>query len=187
MLARAAVVVLSCVGVLAGCGGSAPHDQPVRGVRTAPRPHGPLDVPAGVPLTGSGAADPAQAKVIRAWADALRGGDISAATALWAVPATIQNGTPVLRLRSTLDIRRFNLSLPCGAVVTRTEKGTAGFTIATFRLTDRKGGDCGSGVGGHARTAIRVTGGRIAEWYRLPEPGQTPAPGLAPGSESPPV
>ena len=47
------------------------------------------------------------------------------------------------------------MSLSCGAVAT--EMGGAGaYTIVKFRLTKRPGGDCGTGVGGTARGAIRV-------------------------------
>jgi hypothetical protein len=68
-------------------------------------------------------------------------------------------------------LRSGNVSLSCGAVAT--EMGGAGvYTIVTFRLTERKGGNCGTGVGGKARGAIRVERRHIKEWYRLPdEPG----------------
>ena len=64
-----------------------------------------------------------------------------------------------------------NQALPCGAVPIKL--GSAGaFTIVTFRLVERTGGDCSSAAGAKARTAIRVADGHIREWYRLPdEPG----------------
>jgi hypothetical protein len=42
-----------------------------------------------------------------------------------------------------------------------------------FVLTQRPGGNCGTGAGKTARGAVRVAHGRIVEWYRLPDdPGQ---------------
>jgi hypothetical protein len=49
-----------------------------------------------------------------------------------------------------------------------------GYTIATFRLTERPGGGCASGVGHSAQTAIRVRDGHIVAWYRLPETQPAP-------------
>lgn len=90
----------------------------------------------------------------------------------------------MLTLSSREDLRRFNGSLSCGAVLT--SAGSArGYTIATFRLTERRGGDCGTGAGHSAQTAILVRSGKIAGWYRLPEAdAQTPD---APGSPAAPV
>ncbi|MGH2919653.1 MAG: hypothetical protein ACRDLS_13800 [Solirubrobacteraceae bacterium] len=141
----------------------------------------PPGLPSGVPLRASGAADPARAKVIRDWAGALRGGDVAAASALWGVPSIVQNGTPVLTLRSRADVRLFNRSLPCGAIVTAARGAARDFTIVTVRLTQRRGGDCGTGIGNSARTAIRVRGAKIVEWYRLPDDPDGPAPGAAEG------
>jgi hypothetical protein len=45
--------------------------------------------------------------------------------------------------------------------------------VLVFVLTQRPGGDCGTGTGHTARGAIRVAHGQIVEWYRLPDdPGQ---------------
>ena len=52
-----------------------------------------------------------------------------------------------------------------------------GFTVTTFRLTDRRDSTC-DGAGNTARTAILVRDGRIVEWYRLPDDPN--APGLQP-------
>jgi hypothetical protein len=182
MLARLGpIVVVTCL-LMAGCGGSGDDGDRPKGPattsRAAPQSRDLLDLPAKVPLKGSGAADAAQASVIRAWADALRGGDVAAASALWAVPSTVQNATPLLTLRSRAEVRIFNRSLPCGAVVTRSIGARGGFTIVEFRLTERRGGACGSGSGNSARTAILVRGGKIVEWYRLPDAG-APAPNTA--------
>jgi hypothetical protein len=112
-------------------------------------------------------------RTIRGWAQALRGGNVARAASFWALPAKIQNGTPVLRLNSRNDLLVFNDSLPCGAVLTGAG-GANGFTIATFRLTERRFGQCGSGAGQSAQTAVLVRGGKIVGWYRLPD--ATPAP-----------
>jgi hypothetical protein len=173
---RLLLMLVPCGCVLAACGGSPGADrartQPTAPKR-APAPRTPLELPAGVPLDATGPADAAGARVVRAWSAALRAGNVEAATALWAVPSKVQNGTPVLTLSSRRFVRVFNASLPCGSVVTSTG-GAKGFTIATFRLTQRKGARCDAAAGASARSAIRVRGDKIVEWYRLPEDPDDP-------------
>jgi hypothetical protein len=111
------------------------------------------------------------AAVIRRWSETLRAGDVEAATRLFSVPATVANGGAPQLLRTRTAIRVFNESLPCGARLLRT-RHKDGYTVATFRLTERRGGDCGSGVGAVASTAFVVHRGRIREWLRLPDPGR---------------
>jgi hypothetical protein len=179
VLARALSPIVLGAALLAACGGSSATPKRA-GTQTAkpelaPAPRTPLELPKGIPLTAAGPADPAAAGVVRAWSKALRAGDVATATALWAVPSKVQNGTPVLTLSSRDYVRLFNASLPCGSVVTSTG-GAEGYTIATFRLTQRKGAHCDAAADATARSAVRVRGGKIVEWYRLPdEPG---APGL---------
>ena len=130
-----------------------------------------------------GDADPAAVRVIDAWTRALDRGDIDAAARYFAIPADTQNGI-ALRLHSRDDARAFNQSLPCGAeLLSAKQKGT--YTIATFRLTERPGaGKCGSGAGARAATAFLIEDGAIAEWRRVPLPGEeNPAP-AAPGSSA---
>jgi hypothetical protein len=114
-----------------------------------------------------GGADPDAVEVIRDWADELRSGDIEAASERFEIPSTVQNGTPPLRLTNLEQVKAFNESLPCGAVLT--EAVPAGnFTIATFELTERPGaGECGGGVGEKAKTAFVIHGGHITEWRRV--------------------
>jgi len=189
MLWRLLLPAVLCTAALAACGGAGDAGDRARAPASTPRdatPKGdqrrPPDLPGDVPKRSSGAADPAQAKVIRAWAAALRDGDVAAASALWAVPSIVQNGTPPLKLRSRADVRTFNRSLPCGAVLTASARAPRGFTIVTVRLTRRRGAECGSGLGASARTAIRVRGGRIVEWYRLPDDPDAPAPEAGDGT-----
>ena len=172
MLTRPLLPIALCALALASCGGS--NGKPGRAT-TQP----PLDnvstLPERVPLKATAAADPARVAVVRAWAKALRAGDIARASALWALPSKVQNGTPVLTLSRRADVRAFNGTLPCGSVVTSAGSAGGGFTIATFRLTGREGGDC-DGAGASARCAILVRGGRIVEWYRLPDDPDAPRP-----------
>ena len=167
---------LPCLLLAGGCGGGGSNDA---SPTTAPKPpateRSPLALPAGIPRSATGPADAVATRTIRRWAQALRAGEIERAAALWALPAKIQNATPVITLRTLADVLIFNDSLTCGAVLTGAG-GAGGYTIATFRLTERRGGhgQCGSGVGHRAQTAVRVRGGRIVAWYRLPETTSAP-------------
>lgn len=193
MHARALATVVICTLALGACGGGSSDDEPARGATTPqPRqqappsvPGGPLDLPSGVPLRATRDGDPRAIKVIRLWTDALRRSDVRAASALWAVPSKVQNGTPVLTLASVADVRLFNDSLSCGSQLVSAQGARNGFTVAVFKLTQRPGADCGTGVGNDARTAILVRGGRIAEWYRLPDDPDAPAPSPTPMPEEP--
>jgi hypothetical protein len=178
---RAPVIALSSSLLIAACGGGGDAPRPAATTTsTAPRTQppataDPLALPAGVPSTATGPADATATKTIRAWARALGRGDVTRAVSYWAVPAKIQNATPVLTLSSRNDLRLFNGSLACGAVLTDARAAARGYTIATFRLTERPGGNCGSGTGHSAQTAILVQGAKIAGWYRLPDAGTAPA------------
>src|SRR5687767_12027201 len=146
---------------------------------------------AAVVLTGCGGGDgqgeqppPARATsptaVIRAWANTLRTGDVEAAAHYFALPSVVSNGGAPVTLRSVSQARRFNESLPCGAVLERTYR-EGRYTAAVFRLTERPGaGRCGSGVGAKARTAFLVRDGKIRQWRRVPDsapqPDRAPAP-----------
>jgi hypothetical protein len=182
---RLFVTVLLCALALGACGGGADGERDraartsteERGRQATPTvPGGSLAIPSKVPLRSSGKGDPAAITVIRLWTDALRRSDVDAASALWAVPSKVQNGTPVLTLASRSDVRLFNDSLSCGSRLVSALGGSNGFTVARFVLTNRPGADCGTGVGNHARTAILVREGKIAEWYRLPEDPDAPRP-----------
>jgi hypothetical protein len=193
--ARVPVTVLLCAMALGACGGADRSDGEARRQATAPAqrelepsvPGGSLALPPEVPLKATGAGDPKAIKVIRLWTDALRRSDVDRASALWAVPSKVQNGTPVLTLATFADVRLFNDSLSCGSQLVSALGARNGFTVAVFKLTDRPGADCGTGTGNHARTAILVRGGRIAEWYRLPDAEARRRPAPAPAEPGVPI
>jgi hypothetical protein len=159
------VLSLALLGgsLIVGCGGneeSPNNSQPDEVVA-------PEDVP--------GDADPEAKRVIGAWVDALRMGDVEEAASYFAIPSIAENGPILVRIRSGADAVEFNESLPCGAVLIRAE-GEGDFTTATFELTERPGrGRCGSGVGETASTAFVIRDGEIVEWRRVLE--GPPAPG----------
>jgi hypothetical protein len=128
-----------------------------------------IDLPRNIPQAEQGPADARALRVIRAWLRALDRGDVARAADYFAQPSKFQNtGTPVLTLDNRTERVAVNLSLSCGARAVHA--GSAGaFQIVTFHLIERPGGDCGQGVGGMARGAIRVHGQKIVEWYRLPD------------------
>jgi hypothetical protein len=172
---RSAAAVLAAFSVTAavGCGGAHTSTTAPQTVASDPAPApavSDLALPPGVPDESTGPAAAAARRVINDWLRALRRGDIKHAAHYFALPSKFQNATPVLT-HNERERLAVNLSLSCGAVAT--EMGGAGvYTIVTFRLTERKGGNCGTGVGGKARGAIRVERRHIKEWYRLPdEPG----------------
>jgi limonene-1,2-epoxide hydrolase len=115
----------------------------------------------------AGDADPGDVRVIDAWVTALRRGDVDAAARYFAIPSVAENGPLLLHIESLDDARRFNESLPCGALLVRAE--TQGqFTTATFRLTERPGpGICGPGTGGAAKTSFVIRDGKIVQWRRV--------------------
>jgi len=134
---------------VAGCGGGS-------GGQSTPGPK-----PSATPRTDE--------QIIRAWVDQLRAGRVDGASRYFATPATVANGTPPMRLRDVPEVRAFNGSLPCGAQLVRTVKRRR-YTIGVFVLTDRPGGDCGSGVGHQAATAFLIRDGKIVEWLRVDVP-----------------
>src|SRR4051812_29485270 len=149
-----ALGALLLVAAASGCGGSDPAAKPERPEAAAPAEH-------------------RDAAIIRRWSKTLRSGDTDGAARLFSVPATVATGGAPQRLTTREAIRVFNESLPCGARLLET-RHKDGYTVATFRLTERRGADCGSGVGLTAATAFVVHRGRIREWLRLPDPGAAP-------------
>jgi hypothetical protein len=112
-------------------------------------------------LAGCGSSAPSDHEVVRAWTDAIRAGDYKRADALFALPVRIQNGVEV---KATLpeEVDVFNRTLPCGAVLLRTEPTAFGRTLATFKLIEGPGGACT----GTAKVTFRIVKGHIVEWLR---------------------
>jgi hypothetical protein len=183
----AVVVAVLAVSALAGCGGSKSSPPPtVAQDDPGPIPaRSDLDLPPGVPDHATGPAEAESRRVINAWLRALRRGEVTRAAHYFALPSKFQNATPVLTIDSERERIAVNLSLPCGAKATA--MGGAGrYTIVTFKLTKRPGGNCGAGAGATARGAIRVEHRKITEWYRLPDkPGGQPVAPPPPGSGPP--
>jgi hypothetical protein len=124
-----------------------------------------------------GGADPAQVQVVVDWAQAESSGDNEAAATYFAIPSFAQNGFN-FHIKDVDDARRFNASLPCGAIVEEAvEEGH--YIIVTFRLGERaNANDCGAGAGQTARTAFLIENGKIVEWRRVAtqQDGERPAP-----------
>jgi hypothetical protein len=167
IVTRQFALLLAAAALLAGCDQSGPQDD------LAAKRGSPAD------RVAPGAGRASDASVIRRWAYTLRAGEVAGAARLFAVPATVANGDGPLRLTTHAAIEAFNASLPCGARLVRTRRKDR-YTVATFRLTERPGGDCGAGVGDIAATAFRLRAGKIVEWLRVPtssDPGGPPPPG----------
>ncbi len=173
MTGRATAVALAALVIAAaGCGGDDdPKPAPGQGA-------------SGQSAPGRTAAS-GDARVIRRWSDLLRRGQVDDASALFAVPATVANGTAPIQLGSPPEVRAFNDSLPCGARLLSTTR-RAPYTVGTFELTGRPGGDCGPGTGEKAATAFRIEHGRIVEWLRVPVPPEKPEPDPKPEPRRPP-
>lgn len=132
-------------------------------------------------LACGGCGSISDADVIRGWAQALTAGNLDKAASYFALPALIANGTLPVRITRRVQAREFNALLPCGARVVATARH-GNYTFATFRLTDRVGGDCGPGTGALAATAFLIRGGKIVRWERLPDPT---GPQQPPGAPTP--
>jgi len=184
-----AALATALVVVAGGCGGSGKSSTAGKGTSTTgtatqqaapPDPHVVLGIPENVPLTANGPAEREARRVITAWLRALRDGHVIRAAHYFALPSKFQNGTPVLTVDTEKKRRAVNRALPCGAVAT-SMGGNGAYTIVTFKLVSRPGGNCGSGVGNQARGAIKVRKGQIKEWYRLPDEVPRRAPPAATG------
>lgn len=180
---RRAAALLMVGALIAGCGSSS-SSSPVKRPRRPPpglsapsgapsdaEVRGALGLPDRVPLRATGPAPAKQVRVVRAWLDDLRSGDVAAAARRFALPARFQNLDAVALIRTAAQAYAITSSLPCGAQMT-TAGGAGGFVVYEARLTERPGASCGAGVGGVVRGAVLVRSGRMAEWYRLPDRSQ---------------
>jgi hypothetical protein len=136
---------------------------------------GPITIPTPGP-TGI-RPSPADVSVIRAWADALRRGDVSAAARYFALPSVMINGADasgdalVITMNTRAQAVAANSTLPCGArLISADQRGR--YVNALFRLTGRPGpggSNCGTGAGETARTNFVIADGLIVEWIRAPD------------------
>jgi hypothetical protein len=104
-------------------------------------------------------------QVIQAWADALRQGRVADAARYFSVPSLVENGVQAFAT-SRAAVRHFNAGLACGMKLLGVRRGKGHAVLATFRLTRRPGGDCGTGVGDLAAVAFLVRRQKIMEWAR---------------------
>ena len=168
---------LLCALLLAGCGGGdRGDDEPDRLTLTTPKadqrdPEAEAGGGAKQPARRTGPVTAAEKAVIRGWADALRRGDVERAVRYWRTPAIAANGSQPFKLVTRRAVRQFNDGLVCGARLESVERDQA-YVLATFRLTERKGGpgSCGQGVGNRARTLFLLRGGKIVQWIRAADP-----------------
>ena len=184
------------VAALAGCGGgSSPPSTAAQAPATASpstpsRPTPPtrsakvrspqeralleLLVPEGVPTRADGQpARTADVAVVQRWLAALTHGDIQAAADTFRDGARVQNFQRPKRLRDRAARIAFNEQFPCGAELA-TASTVRGYLVVTYRLTNRTDSPC-DGPGGTAAGTIKVTGSRMTEWYRLPDPPKAAA------------
>ena len=172
------MVFRSCLGLaavlaLAACGGShdrldlrtpGSHPGVVPEATLAPPPTAtPTPKPKAKPKRTRISAD--ERHVIKGWSEALRHGHVSAAARYFSIPSVVQNGFPAF-LTSRAEVRQFNRGLACGAKLLSVRRGAAHAVLATFRLTNRPGAECGTGKGSLAAAKIIVRRHLIIEWLR---------------------
>jgi hypothetical protein len=159
------VVVLAAPPAVAACGGGGGDTLDDRFKLTTPKasvtPSPATKPPPGGPVTAR------EERVIRGWTTTLRQGKVSRAARYFALPALVSNGFPPVAIRTRAQARQFNRVLTCGARVVGLERATSHRVLVTFRLTERPGGNCGTGTGQLALTAFRIRGNRISEWRRV--------------------
>jgi hypothetical protein len=165
----AAATLIAAALAVAGCGGGGRKDGDDRLNLTTPATPTTRGTPA--PRPAPEPVSRREAAVIRGWARSLRHGHAIRASRYFAIPSVIVNGTPPVPIRTRKLAKLFNTSLSCGAKVVSLKRMEHHRVLATFRLTERPGGDCGPGVDNLAYTAFRIRRGRIAEWLRMDGPG----------------
>jgi hypothetical protein len=169
---RLATVLALALLALSGCGGGGDSDRAAKRTATPSASPKPRTIPReDLEKSPAGPVTAAEKAVIRGWADALRRGDVERAIGYWRTPAIAANGSQPFKLLTRRAVRQFNDGLACGARLESVERD-AGYVLATFRLTERKGASvsCGSGVGNRARTLFLLRGGKIVQWIRATDP-----------------
>ena len=172
MISRSSVVALATFAVVA-CGSSQNRlDLKTPGAHTGTLPTATLPPAPTATPTPKPKPKPKRAKissderrVIEGWSDALRHGHVLAAARYFSIPSVVQNGFPAF-LTSRAEVRQFNRGLSCGAKLLGVRRGAAHAVLATFRLTNRPGADCGTGKGALAAAKIVVRRHLIIEWLR---------------------
>ena len=197
MTRSALILIAAGVTALAGCGstgstGRRPSSAAANAAARRLLAPGLSQVPTPAP-TGA-AANPAAVKVIRAWSDALRAGQVRIAASYFSLPSELINGVgpggtaALIKIKTPAQAAAANETLPCGAkFVSADQRGR--YVNALFRLTGRggPGGDstCGGASGQTARTNFLIVDGRIVEWIRAPDdPGDNGSQAAPPGSSS---
>jgi len=188
---RPSWAIVGLLGVaIAACGESGKPDRfDLKTPRVeAPAAPAPTVTPAATP---EATPDPrpvsaAERRVIRGWSDKLRHGDVDAAARYFSVPSRVSNADPGwVLLETSKEVQAFNRGLPCGAKLIKTRRSVERFVVGVFELTDRPGGECGTGTGTRAAVAFLIREGHITSWIRVDE-GATPTPTpAAPGSSAP--
>jgi hypothetical protein len=120
----------------------------------------------------------AERRIVRGWSDALRRGNVAAASRYFSVPALAVNPAPAF-LATASDVKAFNRDLPCGAKLVKMRRSDEPtFVVAIFRLTERPGSKegCGTGTGNLAAVAFRIYRGHITSWIRADNELATPTP-----------
>jgi hypothetical protein len=170
LVRRAALVLAFALALgVAACGSSPkPPGADPRLNLTTPRATGTPAARAREPVTRR------EAAVIRGWSNTLRHGHVAQAARYFALPSIVANGGSPVALRTRAQAEQFNRVLTCGAEVVSLERTVRHRVLATFRLTERPGGDCGVGTGNLAYTAFRIQHGRITQWLRIPDPVSVP-------------
>ena len=160
------LLLLSLVTLVAGCGGGS-HSTPTTAANaTTPAYKPPQRDYRNYYPPGTHKPSAAVARVITRWSNALRAGHVRRAAAYFAVPSTVQNASPLIRLRSKRAVLEWNRALPCGAHVVKVIAGQR-YAVATFVLTERPGSEGCGATGKLAATAFLVRHGKIVEWRRV--------------------
>jgi len=168
MRAPAWIAVALAAVALGACGSSSSDDRPE--LRTPDAGDGPSPEATATPAPEDegGAPTEAEVAVIRGWSDTLRAGHVEEAAAYFTVPIVVDTGVSVVRLPDRDAVEEFNRGLPCGARMTKAERGPQSSVIATFRLTERPGpGECGQGTGEDAYVAFVIENRHIVQWQRV--------------------
>jgi hypothetical protein len=195
LLAPVALLISACGSAGSPAAGS--HSRPHASARAPGRARQREGVPT-IPAPGP-TGTPAEAdavKVIEAWSNALRHGDVRGAAAYFRVPSEMINGIgangsiALIRIHSLAQAVAANETLPCGAkFVSADQRGQ--YVNALFKLTGRRGpggNGCGSGSGQTARTNFLIQNGQIVQWIRAPDdPGDNGTPTAPQGSGGAPV